>query len=353
MEFPVTYPARINGQSFHDLQALRNAIQDQQAKDLPDWEKYAWEFLDILTDRNINEVSFKTSGTTGPPKTITFQKSQLAASAEISCQCFGLAVHDTALLTLPAHYVAGRMMLARSLYSGMQLCMTAPSLSPEIPENSVSFAAFTPAQVIRCLDDGKENWLRSIRTIIIGGGEMPIYPEKMLSAWTNKVYATYGMTETLTHVAIRLISQGGEKTFRAAGERIRFSTDTNQCLQIFAPHISREIIHTHDVVKMLNDVQFVWLGRRDHVINSGGVKLHPEEIEKKLVEAGWPEGDFYITSRKDDLLGEVPVLVTDIHEALPEIYIINMPLEKFEKIRAVIQQPIRRTETGKIIRERF
>lgn len=351
MEFPVTYPVRINGQSFHDLQGLRKAIGDRLAAGLPEWEMHAWKFLDILTDPYTDTISFQTSGTTGPPKTITFQKPQLAASAAISCRCFRLTLHDTALLALPAHYVAGRMMLARCLFSGMPLYMVQPSLSPDLPEIPISFAAFTPAQVITCLAENKEQWLRSIQTIIIGGGELPVQTEMALSSWENAVYVTYGMTETLTHVAIRNIS-GGEKIFRAVDDSIRFSTDIHQCLQILAPHISPKIISTHDIVEILNDAEFTWLGRRDHVINSGGVKLHPEQIEKKLVYAGLPEDHFYISSQKDDRFGELPVLVIETKD-LPDLFIINTTLGKFEKISAIIHQPIRRTETGKIIRERF
>src|SRR5690606_20304420 len=170
------------------------------------------DLVDCLTqllDPEIQEITFTTSGTTGIPSKILFTKKQIAASAQRTCDFFQLTEKDTALLAMPAKYVAGRMVLARAALSGMKIQLGEISLNPlkNIPaKHAITFMAITPAQAATLIEKEWEK-LNQIQTIIIGGGEIPAGLEKDLMRLQGNVYATYAMTETLSHIALRKIGE--------------------------------------------------------------------------------------------------------------------------------------------------
>ena len=329
----------------------------------PAWKIKGLEFLIQLLDPSEIPVKFNTSGTTGSPKEINFSKKQIWKSAKNTCEFFEINSGTQLLLCLPADFVAGRMMIARALFAGAHLNWLEPSLNPLKNISNIDFAAFTPAQVATIIADaGTKKVFEKIGKIIIGGGEISNELEKKLACHpcegrdSNDIFATYGMTETLTHVAVRKI---GDSTFHSIYKEAVFSIDENNCLNIDLPFITREKIKTKDVVELIDEKSFIWKGRLDNVINSGGIKIYAEELEKKLLIACLlKEGSFYISAQQDNIFGQVPVIVmlkelnpVDMAVLLPKI---NRLLNKHEVVKHVVfLDKFECTETGKIKRSTF
>jgi O-succinylbenzoic acid--CoA ligase len=241
--------------------------------------------------------------------------------------------------------------------AGAELKWVKPSLNPLLEVNDIDFAAFTPAQISAILNDprSKKN-LEKIKQIIIGGGEVPQTLIPQLKWMSNSIFVTYGMTETLTHVAVRLIS---DEIFHSVYEDLVFSVTEEQCLVINLPFISKEPIITHDIVELVDKHSFKLKGRLDHVINSGGVKLHPELMEEKLISLGVLQPDtFYISSQAHEQFGQSPVIVM-LKEVEPQnsarfLERINGLLNKREAVKAVIIfDKFEYTDSGKLKREKF
>lgn len=230
-----------------------------------------------------NEFVFHTSGSTGKPTAITFTREQLLRSAEGTASVFGLGKEDTALLCFNPAFVAGRMMIVRALVTGMELVAVTPSSNPlaDIPEDQpIDFMAVVPLQLQTMLESGQDERLKRIRTILVGGA--PVSRQlrgQILDRLEDNVYQTYGMTETLTHVALDYIT-GMEEAFDAL-PGVVLGKDERGCLTVTSPVVSQPVI-TNDLVALLDNNRFRWLGRHDNVINSGGIKLIPEQIEEKI-----------------------------------------------------------------------
>lgn len=338
------YSISINGE-IYDRTNLHTLPMEEE------WQQDIVFFLGQWFDPEIDCFSFQTSGTTGPPKEIHFTRGQLAESAWITIHYFDLNVQHTGLLCLPCKYVAGRMMLVRASISGMDLRVVPPSLHPlrGLKKMPIHFAAMTPAQVYHSLEEGDA--FAQIEQVIVGGGTIPPALEQQLATLPNRVYATYGMTETLTHVAVRRV---GQSVFEAAAPSIGFFSNGQGELEVSVPHLYPHRLTTHDVVELTDQRHFRWLGRTDHIINSGGVKLYPEQMEARI--AACIQGKFYITSQADAVLGEVPVLVCEEGNASAAEVLekINGLLGKYEQIRQIIRLPqLEETETGKLRRRRF
>ena len=296
--------------------------------------------------------TFKTSGSTGTPKDISFSKDQIIASISQSQEAFNLTSEDVALLCLPMRYVAGKIMLFRALHIGMDVVSIEPKLSlKEIVGKPVSFAAFIPSQVQEIIntEDGKR-WLQSIRVVIIGGATISNALEEVLKQFTNKIYHTYGMTETLTHIALRLLSGGGQEYFKAL-PHISLSTKSDSTLNINAKHLGVNI-ETNDVVELIGENKFKIIGRIDNVINSGGLKIHPEEIEKVLKK--YILNDLIIAGHKDDKWGEKVVLIIESDNPIDPEWIKvayeEIPNNKRPKEIKYVSK-FSRTESGKIKRK--
>lgn len=310
------------------------------------------DFLTQLLDPEIQEITFTTSGTTGIPSKILFTKKQIAASAQRTCDFFQLTEKDTALLAMPAKYVAGRMVLARAALSGMKIQLGEISLNPlkNIPaKHAITFMAITPAQAATLIEKEWEK-LNQIQTIIIGGGEIPAGLEKDLMRLQGNVYATYAMTETLSHIALRKI---GEKQYVALPD-VSFSTNEHRCLQVHVPYLHEKALQTKDVVQLIDAKTFVWLSRWDNVINSGGLKLYPEHMERKLLVHPYLQTHrFYVSKQKDDVFGNAPVLFVESAFVEPTLLEeLNTLLDKHECLKAIYTEMIfEETATGKIKRK--
>ncbi len=309
-------------------------------KEGEDFEKPVGNFLLDWFDYK-SYIEMETSGSTGAPKTISISKQAMVDSALATGDFFNLQPGNKALQCLPVKYVAGKMMLVRAMILGLDLEFVAPSSHPlDHNEIDFDFVAMVPLQAQNSISQ-----LKKVKKLIIGGAAVNKTLEKQLLKLPTKVYETYGMTETITHIAARKL---GEKAFTVL-PYVSVSFDDRNCLVIHAPRISPEVIITNDIVELLDENQFIFLGRMDNIINSGGIKLIPEQIEKKLV--GKISQRFFIASKPDDELGEKVVLVieSDKHELDVSIY---ESLDKYEKPKEIIFIPkFLDTVTGKILRK--
>jgi len=246
-------------------------------------------------------VELTTSGTTGTPKTIRISKKAMVASALATGKYFNVLEGTTALHCLPVQYIAGKMMFIRALILGWQLTYIAPSSNPlQGLTAHFDFVAMVPLQVQNAMDN-----LHQVKKIIIGGAKLNSELKQQLLPVSSKVYETYGMTETVTHIAAKLIT---EPHFTALPQ-VFFKTDSRGCLVIHAPQVGANNVITNDVVDLISETQFNWLGRADNVINSGGVKLFPEKIEEKLEP--YIKQRFFVAGIPDEKLGFKLVLVVE------------------------------------------
>ncbi len=320
----------------------------------PAWQKEIHEFLKNWTDSSPT-IPVKTSGSTGTPKSILLQKSAMRKSAQLTGQFFDFQKNKTALLCLPVGFIAGKMMVVRAHEFGMKLIAVRPSGNP-VPaiDSLIDFAAMTPMQVANGLDVCPEKF-EFIAQLIIGGAPVSPSLEKKLQSIPTACYATYGMTETITHVALRKLNQPAAENFYTGLSGIHFSQDERDCLLISAAHFGEKPIITNDVVAFEGANKFRWLGRFDHVINSGGVKLFPEAIEKKI--APFIEDRFFVSHKEDPKLGQAVVLIIESEESNPEKVqsiksIFDSTLDKYEHPKFMFFHPkFAETENGKIQRE--
>ena len=299
------------------------------------------QFISEWYSTNI-EMDLKTSGSTGKPKSISVKKDWMQNSAELTRKTFGLKKGDSALLCMPMKYVAGKMMVVRALELGLDLKVVEPSSNPlKNMDEIIDFAAMVPFQLENSLND-----LDQVKTLIVGGGQVSPKLVEKLQIESTQVYETYGMTETLTHVAIKPLNGPNISDLFRALDGIHFEKDDRGCLAIHASALNPVPIVTNDLVELIDENSFRWLGRFDNVINSGGVKIIPELVEAKLLSI-IPNNRFFINGESDESLGEKVVLVVEGNV----IEISFDSLEKFEKPKEIyFISEFLETESGKIRR---
>ncbi len=279
-----------NHLSGDEIIAYCNASKSNNLKLLGD---FMTEWMSPETTLNL-----QTSGSTGTPKIIVVEKNQMLQSAKATAQFFGFEEGQNALLCLPMTYIAGKMMVVRALFSKLNLICVEPDEAPlkKIPENTfIDFAPLTPMQ----LNDTANSSV--VKTILLGGSAVSSKLESAIQQLNTEVYHGYGMTETLSHVALRKVNGESKSEIYQALPDVKFSTDERGCLIISVPYLDEKII-TNDIVVLLNDHSFIWKGRADNIINSGGIKLFPESIELKI--STLLEEPFFVAGLPDSLLGE-------------------------------------------------
>ncbi|MBT8254379.1 MAG: AMP-binding protein [Bacteroidia bacterium] len=293
-------------------------------------------------------IDLKTSGSTGDPKTIRLRKQVMVNSAINTGDFFNLEPGDRGLLCLPARFIAGKMMLVRAMILGLELDTAEPSSHVLFSDqHPYDLCAMAPIQLKNALSR-----LDCFKRVIVGGSRVPDSLVEAVQDKSTDVYETYGMTETASHVAVKRLNhrtKDSDAYFQClAGNKI--VVDDRGCLVIHSNHLSDDPIITNDVVKLHSDTQFEWLGRIDNVINSGGVKLHPESIERKLSSKIEPR--FFITSLPDEDLGERVILVVEAEtNELSENAFDG--LDKYEIPKEIFAIPkFAETETHKVSRER-
>lgn len=261
------------------------------------------------TDR----ILVHTSGSTGKPKPMWVEKRRMVASARLTCDFLGLRQGDTALLCMSLDYIAGKMVAVRALVRGLRLIIVKPSGHPlkgltEPP----TFAAMVPMQVYNSIHDPQEREiLRGIKHLIIGGGAIDKSLETELRLMPNAVWSTYGMTETLSHIALRRVNGKDASLWYEPFRSVSVCLNhTDGCLVIDAPEVCGHPLKTNDIAELSADGRkFRIIGRKDNVICSGGIKIHIEEVESAL--ASHMPCPFVITKKRDEKFGEAVVLLLE------------------------------------------
>ena len=312
-------------------------------------------------------VEVKTSGSTGEPKRMLVEKRRMLNSARITCDFLGLKPGDTALLCMSTDYIAGKMMVVRSIERRLKLISVPPSGHPLADNYQLStirssllaflrknyqlnFAAMVPMQVYNSLQVPEEKErLMAIRHLIIGGGAIDEEMEAELRSFPNAVWSTYGMTETLSHIALRRISGPEASEWYTPFPTVTLSTNDEGCLVIDAPEVCAQTLVTNDIVELKPDGRFRIRGRKDNVICSGGIKIQIEEVEQALKK--YVRVPYIITKRKDPKFGEIVVLLTEGDTAQVQT-ICQQVLPKYHQPKLYLKiDKIPLTETGKPARK--
>ena len=227
-----------------------------------------------------------TSGSTGTPKPIMITRSQMIASARMSINALGLKEGFTSLLCISPDYIGGKMMLVRSFIAGMKIVACTPSANPFSKltvRDRIDFAAMVPYQIQEILLSDERSRFNEIKTVIIGGAPIDTTTEKKLHDYSCVFYSTYGMTETISHIALQQLNGNNASGLYRTLPGIRIYTDERGCLVIEWDHLSRQIV-TNDLVEIVGREEFRWIGRWDNIINTGGVKVSPEKVESVVRE---------------------------------------------------------------------
>ena len=275
-------------------------------------------------------VLVHTSGSTGKPKPMMVEKKRMLNSARITCDFLGLKPGDSALLCMSLDYIAGKMVVVRSIERHLHLISVSPSGHPlkdidlkdvngKDVNGEITFAAMVPMQVYNTLQVPEERErLTHIRHLIIGGGAIDASLEKELQTLPGNIaiWSTYGMTETLSHIALRRINGAEASEWYQPFDSVKISQTEEGCLVIDAPLVCAETLVTNDIVEIesyiynkVEKLRFRIKGRKDNVICSGGIKIQIEEVEALLKPH--LEKPFMIAKKKDEKFGEIAVLLTE------------------------------------------
>ncbi|WP_010229794.1 AMP-binding protein [Gillisia marina] len=318
-------------------------------------EPHEGEIGDFLLEwlRPSKFIEVTTSGSTGVAKKIKVRKEHMVNSAIATVKFFEMEAGCTALMCLPAKYIAGKMMLVRAMVLGWELDLVPPSSNPlDNLYKTYDFCAMTPFQL-----DNSISRLHLINKLIVGGGAVSPNLQEMVQGLNTKVYETFGMTETVSHIAAKRLNGKKKKNspFKLM-PNVHISVDNRDCLVIKAPSIADDILVTNDVVEIDTYKQFYWKGRFDNVVNSGGIKLYPEDIENRLTDV--IDGRFFVIGMPDDALGEKLVLFVEAdfsEELLSELQVKVQSVKELHKYeipkKIYLIQKFEETPNGKIHRK--
>lgn len=345
----------INGKIYQAselIQFCKSNIKNPQTKA---WEILVFKFiLEWLDDEE--SLSVKTSGSTGEAKQIQLKKQHMINSAKATAKALNLKTNQTALLALSADYIAGKMMIIRSMVCDLNLIVVEPKGNPlENIDKKIDFAAFVPFQLSSILKSKTCcKKLQQIENVLIGGGAIDESLVKIISSFPNKFYSSYGMTETSTHIALRKLNGSSADKYYRVLPNVKISLDERLCLVIDADHLSEKQLITNDLATLISPSEFIIDGRHDHIINSGGIKISPETIEGKLKNI--IQDNFIITSVEDPQLGEKIILLIERDETdLEKLYDlwgkIDLVLDPYEIPKQIdFINPFIYTPSGKIDR---
>lgn len=288
-------------------------------------------FSDVWNNeaKSIEQLS---SGSTGTPKLITISKWKMRSSAEMTGAFFQLENFKSSLLCISTDYIGGKMMFVRSVLYDLEIYVADVSSNPvKNLNNHIDFAAMVPLQVETILQENPEK-LDLIKYLIIGGAPVSIDLEKQLQGRKCEAYSTYGMTETVSHIALKKLDNQNTP-FKAIGETSFKENDGE--LIINSPQLGIANLHTNDIVQLIDEHSFYWLGRKDFVINSGGIKVHPELLEQQIrnkIEVN----NFIISSLPDVTYGEKVIIICERSELTTFKQLIdNWCFNRYEKPRGV------------------
>lgn len=300
IELPSLETSSEEKRRWHSFYSERRDVSQEK------WLKDIWSFLANWTDET-EEIYLKTSGSTGEPKKIPVKKSSLLFSARQTKDYFDFQKEEKWLLCLPTAFIGGQMILVRAILSGAEVWAVEPKIDFTDLKGNFDFASMIPMQVDNFLENTSG---LSVKNILIGGTSIPVSLEKKLAnANTSHFYASYGMTETISHIALRKLNGTDSSEYYTGFKNILLGSDERGCLTIYHKNYSENVLITNDLVEFDSHQRFRVLGRVDFIINSGGLKIIPEEIERKISEV--------ITQRilligiDDEQTGEKPILLIE------------------------------------------
>jgi len=314
-------PFLLDGISYNREQLSDICLLAEKENGMPLWKRDVLAFIKQFMDPRTGEIKQYTSGTTGDPKPYALSRESMVISARKTLIYFELKRGDKALLSLPIRYIAGKLMVVRALVGGLDLLLVDPDGRPlRKLKQKVSLAAMVPLQVFETVEHGDE--LSLVSSLIIGGGELRHSLREQLSQMQKPVlYETFGMTETYTHFALKRINGKHPQSAFHLLEGVSITRDDRNCLVVSVSGITQGPLTTNDLVE-IDDTgkSFRWLGRYDHVINTGGIKVIPERVEEQI--RNLIGVDCLLLPEPDERLGERLVLLAETPESDP-------PLEKW------------------------
>ncbi len=318
----------------------------------------ALEFINLwLTGQQQFEI--KTSGSTGKPKVVSISRRQMVLSAQNTINALGINADDTALVAMDTKFIGGKMMIVRALEAGMDIVIKKPSANPfrDLPDDlNVDFTALVPLQIQAAIDHDPEK-LNQTKYILIGGASLLPDLDVKIRKLKPAVYQTFGMTETVSHIALRRLNGAHKSGLYTAFENVNLSLDKRGCLKVKSEITNNLEVISNDLVEIVNPKQFRWIGRVDNVINSGGIKIQIEELEQQLGALLDKNLRFFVFGIPDKKLGEKVVLLIeseplllDSHEKI--LMSLNGVKSKYYRPREVLYLPrFIYSETGKIMRK--
>lgn len=314
----------INNQPYTYKEILAFATEKIVSSSTHAWEREVYRFIiNWLSDNEY--IQQYSSGTTGKTKEIKLPKKAMMHSALNTCRYLNLEKGQTALLCMAVDYIAGKMMVVRCFVGNLNLLLTEPRSMPDISAYPrIDFSSMVPLQLMNLTNCG--NTLDQVRKLIVGGSEISVELEKRVHELVTEVYATYGMAETSSHIALRRLNGPFPQNAYQALPGITLTTDERGCLIIEAEYLPQRVV-TNDLVALTEPGSFNWLGRYDNLINSGGVKIVPEEVEA-LVQSRTLLTCLAI-GLPDERLGQKLVFVFENEQAPDSLPILKADFENF------------------------
>jgi len=303
-----------------------------------------------------SHFEFMTSGSTGTPKPIVIRREAMIASAQLTGNWLHLAPNDVALLCLPIHYIAGAMVLVRALVLDLRVCIVEPNVNPlqGLAPISIQLASFVPNQWYTLLKEGVDlsTYFADAKGVLLGGASLSPWMIQASKAMPFPLFLTYGMTETVSHVAFQSISPVDKQHFTLFPE-VDFEVSESGCGRFRGQMTDNSWVQTNDLVEKISSNEFRLLGRIDRVINSAGRKIHAERVEESL-HTFFPERAFFVAALPDDSFGQKATLFM---EGLDEINenILNLDalpaLASWEIPKGIVYLPkFETTHSGKMDR---
>jgi O-succinylbenzoic acid--CoA ligase len=282
-------------------------------EELPEYAQVAFAFCrDWLAGQET--FTQQTSGSTGAPKLQVLSRTQMEASAAATGAFFGTTTHSHLLCCLNPSYIAGKMMLVRAMVWDCPITLVEPNANPLLGlAEQFTFVALVPLQVEASLAKEKSRkLLQSIPQVLIGGAALPHKTQQRLVQQGIRAWQSFGMTETVSHIALAPIEEG-ELVYQAL-PGVAIGINEQDCLWIQSPMSGTERTQTNDIIELRSKNAFAWLGRADFVVNSGGIKLFPEQLERRiapLLEETCPGCAYFLFGENDSRLGEQLVLYVE------------------------------------------
>jgi len=324
-------------------------------------DNFEYHSLKTISDWIAGKDFFEltTSGSTGPPKAIQLSRQQLEASARMTCEILGLTTGDKALICINSAFIGGKMMIIRSLLGGLAMTLVEPEADPfqQIPvDDYYDFMAVVPIQLTKLIEEKSSlERLNSFKAIIVGGAQVSQSLLKKIQIVKSPIFATYGMTETASHIALKRLNGLQANTYYNVFPGISIKTDQRNCLVISGPQTGNNEIVTNDIVNIISPQEFEWIGRMDNVINSGGLKIQLELVERMLYDLLEDHNilqPFFVHALEDELLGQKLILLLEGEDSSQIDLLENLKasLGRFTPKEVYWIPNFSRTITGKIKR---